>query len=44
MDIDKWLTIAKSKKASDIHISAGSSPLIRVNGVLMHIDDVNPLT
>ena len=44
MDIFKWLTIAKSKKASDIHLSLGSPPLIRVDGALMRIDNVEPLT
>ena len=44
MDIFKLLTIAKSKNASDIHLASGSSPLIRVDGELRHINNVNPLT
>ena len=44
MDIFKWLTIAKSKNASDIHLSAGSPPLVRVEGELIRIENVKPLT
>lgn len=43
MDIFKCLEIAKSKNASDMHLSVGSPPLIRVNGALMSLDDFNPL-
>jgi twitching motility protein PilT len=44
MEIFECLEIAKSKNASDMHLSAGSPPLIRVDGALMGIDNVNPLT
>jgi twitching motility protein PilT len=44
MDIFKLLTVAKQKGASDLHLSAGSPPLIRVNGDLMQIDHLVPLT
>ena len=44
MDIFQLLTIVKAREASDLHISAGSPPLIRVNGDLTHIDHLAPLT
>ena len=43
MDIFNLLTIAQSKKASDLHLSAGNPPLIRVNGNLARIDNFGPL-
>jgi twitching motility protein PilT len=44
MDIFKLMTIAQDKNASDLHLSAGSPPLIRVNGDLMNIDHFAPMT
>jgi pilus retraction protein PilT len=44
MDIFSWLTVAKSKKASDLHLSSGNPPLIRVNGDLARLDNFDPLT
>ena len=44
MDIFNLIAIAKSKNASDLHLSVGSPPLIRVNGALTRIDNLNPLT
>ncbi len=44
MDIFGLLEIAKSKHASDVHLTVGTSPLIRVNGELIKLDDINPLT
>ena len=44
MDIFELLAIAKEKKASDLHLSVGSSPLIRVDGNLTSIDDSGQLT
>ncbi len=44
MDIFKLMTIAKEKNASDLHLSAGTPPLIRVNGDLMNIDHFAPVT
>jgi twitching motility protein PilT len=44
MDIFQLLTIVKAREASDLHISAGSPPLIRVNGDLTHVDHLAPLT
>ena len=42
MDIFNLIAIAKSKKASDLHLSVGSPPLIRLNGELMPMDSFNP--
>ena len=44
MDIFELLTIAKSKNASDLHLSAGNPPLIRINGNLTRIDNCVPVT
>jgi twitching motility protein PilT len=44
MDIFELVNIAKSKKASDLHLSAGNAPLIRINGNLTRIDNRVPLT
>ena len=44
MDVFEILAVAKSKKASDLHLSAGSSPLIRVNGELMQMLEFAPPT
>jgi twitching motility protein PilT len=44
MDIFEWITVAKLKHASDLHLSTGSPPLIRVNGELTRIDLYEPLT
>jgi twitching motility protein PilT len=44
MDIFELLAIAKSENASDLHLSVGCPPLIRVNGQLMHIPDTEALT
>ena len=39
MDIFEVLATAKAKKASDLHLSAGSPPLVRVNGELMQMTE-----
>ena len=39
MDIFKILAAGKARKASDLHLSAGSPPLIRVNGELMQMTE-----
>jgi twitching motility protein PilT len=44
MDIFEILTTAKAQKASDLHLSAGSSPLIRVNGDLKQMLEFAPPT
>ena len=37
MDILEILALAKARKASDLHLSVGSPPLVRVNGELMQV-------
>jgi twitching motility protein PilT len=44
MDIYKCIEVARSQNASDLHLAAGSLPLIRVDGMLTGIDYFNPLT
>ena len=39
MDIFEVLATAKAKNASDLHLSAGSPPLVRVNGELMQMTE-----
>ena len=43
MDIFEWVAVAKSENASDLHLAAGSPPLIRVKGDLLRIDSYAPL-
>jgi twitching motility protein PilT len=44
MDIFQLLKIAQLKDASDLHISVGTPPLIRVKGALTRIDSYEPLS
>jgi twitching motility protein PilT len=44
VDIFEWVAIAKSENASDLHLAAGSLPLIRVKGDLKRKDNYKPLT
>jgi len=44
MDIISMLTMAKSKKASDLHLITSCPPLIRVNGSLEPLDGLKDLT
>ncbi|MFQ6112804.1 MAG: type IV pilus twitching motility protein PilT [bacterium] len=37
-DLDKLLTYAVQKEASDIHLSAGSPPILRIHGTLRRIE------
>ena len=43
MLIDELLELVREKKASDLHISAGLPPVIRVDGKLIRVD-MSPLT
>ncbi|MFR5387905.1 MAG: hypothetical protein ACLTGR_03495 [Eubacterium sp.] len=36
--IEELLTIAKEKKASDVHVTVGLPPRIRINGELVDLD------
>lgn len=42
--IDQLLTAAVQKGASDLHLAAGSAPLLRVNGELMEMTEYGELT
>jgi twitching motility protein PilT len=42
-DVVRILSVALSRKASDIHLSVGRPPLLRINGVLVDLEDVAPL-
>jgi len=44
MDIFKLIEIAKSRNASDIHLSADSPPLLRIDGALTQIKNFAPVT
>jgi twitching motility protein PilT len=44
MDIFPLLHLAASKGASDLHLIASSSPLLRINGLLQPADGTSPLT
>jgi len=43
MDISELLTFTKNTGASDLHLSAGCEPILRLDGVLMRLDSP-PLT
>ena len=36
-NIEKILTYAKNQSCSDVHLSAGSPPILRINGEIVHI-------
>ena len=44
MQINDLLKIATERKASDLHLKVGSHPVIRVNGKLMPLAELNRLT
>jgi len=44
MDIFTLLSLAKSKGASDLHMIVSKPPLLRVDGRLVPVDDLPPLT
>lgn len=44
MDFVKLLQLAKSKGASDLHIVAGQSPLVRIDGQLVPMEEIPMLT
>jgi twitching motility protein PilT len=43
-DIIALLKLAKSRNASDLHLVANRSPLLRINGSLLPVSDLSPLT
>jgi len=44
MDIQKLFQIAVDKKASDIHLAVGLKPYLRVDGVLLSIEEYKEIT
>jgi len=42
--IDDLLRLMIEREASDLHVKAGSPPGIRINGVLLPVEDMPPLT
>jgi twitching motility protein PilT len=44
MDILKLIEVAKSKNASDLHISADTPPLFRIDGGLTRVKNMDPMT
>ena len=44
MELDKLLKLVLEKKASDLHLDVGSSPILRVNGVLLPQEEIPPFT
>lgn len=44
MDIFSLLNLARSKRASDLHLAVSSPPMLRINGYLVPAADMAPLT
>ena len=44
MELDKLLTLVLEKKASDLHLDVGSSPVLRINGVLVPQENIPVFT
>jgi twitching motility protein PilT len=44
MDITDLLILAKEKDASDLHLTVGMPPMLRLRGELKHVDGLPPLT
>ena len=44
MELDKLLKMVLDKKASDLHLDVGSSPVFRINGILLPQEDIPPFT
>ena len=44
IDIIDLLWLMKKNGASDLHLVVGSSPMVRVNGSLVPVDNMEPLT
>ena len=42
--IDDLLELVKARDASDLHVSVGSRPAIRVNGHVQRLEEIEPLT
>jgi len=44
MELDKLLKLVMDKKGSDLHLDVGSSPVLRINGILLPQEDIPSLT
>jgi twitching motility protein PilT len=44
MELDKLLKLVFEKRASDLHLDVGSSPILRINGVLLPQEEIQPFT
>ena len=44
MELDKLLKLVLEKKASDLHLDVGRTPILRINGVLLTQEDIPPFT
>ncbi len=44
MKFDKLLRMMVEKKASDLHLRAGNRPMVRINGELMPVEEIEALT
>jgi len=44
MDVFQLIHLAMAKGASDLHLVASSPPILRINGLLQTVDDMQPLT
>ncbi|MFA6272289.1 MAG: type IV pilus twitching motility protein PilT [Patescibacteria group bacterium] len=44
MKLDDLLLIAVEKRASDLHLAVGKPPILRIDGTLAPIDDLEPIT
>ncbi|MFA6525679.1 MAG: type IV pilus twitching motility protein PilT [Patescibacteria group bacterium] len=44
MKLDDLLLIAVEKRASDLHLAVGKPPILRIDGALAPIDDLEPIT
>lgn len=44
MDLHELLRLSIQQKASDLHLSPGLCPVVRVDGELIHLENIPPLT
>lgn len=44
MDLNQLLALSVQQKASDLHLSPGMSPMLRIEGDLLSVKDLSPLT
>ena len=43
LELDELLTLAAEKKASDLHLSVGKPPVLRIDGKLVILSDKETL-